>query len=74
MVTSTPLRRPLPNDLDVAMGTTLDADTLGRLLWAMVTLDVCRVQGNGRFLLGPYGELMRRNHAKGLRHGALLNG
>lgn len=59
---------------DLAAGTPLEADALARLLRALVTLDVCRVQGDGRFALGPLGELLCRGHAKGLRNWALLNG
>lgn len=59
---------------ELAVGSGLDADALGRLLRALVTLDVCRDHGDGRFALGPHGELLRRDHGRGLRNWALLNG
>lgn len=59
---------------ELAVGTGLDADALARLLRALVTLDICRVRADGGFALGPLGELLRRDHPRGLRHWAILNG
>jgi hypothetical protein len=59
---------------ELAAAAGLDADALGRLLRALVTLDICRATHDGRFSLGPFGEPLRRDHPKGLRHWALLNG
>lgn len=58
---------------ELAVATPLDADALDRLLRALVTLDVCRAQGDGKYALGPHGELLRRTHSKSLRNWALLN-
>ena len=60
------------DELAGASGT--DADALARLLRALVTLDVCRETEDGRFSLGPCGELLSRDHPCGLRSWALLNG
>jgi hypothetical protein len=57
---------------ELAMASGVDADALARLLRALVTLDVCH--GDGRFSLGPCGELLSRTHPRGLRNWALLNG
>ncbi len=59
---------------ELAAGADLDTDALARLLRALVTLDVCHEQCDGGFALGPLGELLRRDHPRGLRHWALLNG
>jgi hypothetical protein len=56
------------------MASGLDAEALARLLRALTTLDVCRETEDGRFSLGPCGELLCREHPRGLRSWALLNG
>lgn len=59
---------------EMATASGVDADALARLLRALVTLDICREAEGGRFSLGPCGELLSRNHPRGLRSWALLNG
>jgi hypothetical protein len=59
---------------ELAKASGVDADALARLLRALVTLDVCREAEDGRFSLGPCGELLARDHPRGLRNWALLNG
>lgn len=51
-----------------------DPDAVTRLLRALATLEVCDELAAGRFALGRLGHLLRRDHAHGLRHWALLNG
>lgn len=52
----------------------VDADALQRLLVALVTLDVCREDGDGTFALGPLGAWLRADTPGGLHHWARLNG
>jgi hypothetical protein len=59
---------------ELAEASGLDADALGRLLRALITLDVCHATLDGRFSLGPCGEPLCRDHPRGLRNWALLNG
>lgn len=59
---------------ELAMESGVDAEALARLLRALATLDVCRETEDGRFSLGPCGELLCREHPRGLRSWALLNG
>jgi hypothetical protein len=59
---------------ELAMASGVDSDALARLLRALVTLDVCRATEDGRFMLGPCGELLCRDHPHGLRSWAVLNG
>jgi hypothetical protein len=59
---------------ELAAASGVDAQALARLLRALVTLDVCREARDGRFSLGPCGELLSRDHPRGLRNWALLNG
>lgn len=51
-----------------------DPGALERLLRALVTLEVCTDGGSGTIGLGRVGDLLRRNHARSLRHWAMLNG
>jgi orsellinic acid C2-O-methyltransferase len=51
-----------------------EVPALARLLRALSTLDVIEEVQPGSFALGPLGHLLRRDHAQGLRHWALLNG
>src|SRR5262249_21363153 len=46
-----------------------DADGLRRLLRHLELLDVVRDDGEGRWALGPLGEVLREDHPAGLRRG-----
>jgi orsellinic acid C2-O-methyltransferase len=59
---------------DLAREAGADPDALSRLLRALVTLEVCEELDADTFALGSLGHLLRREHAHGLRHWALLNG
>lgn len=52
----------------------VDPDAVTRLLRALATLEICDELAVGTFALGRLGHLLRRDHAHGLRHWALLNG
>jgi hypothetical protein len=60
--------------VELAIDAGVDADALARLLRALATLDLCRETEDGRFSLGPCGELLCRDHPRGLRSWALMNG
>jgi hypothetical protein len=59
---------------ELAREASVDADALTRLLRALATLEICAEPAEGTFGLGRLGHLLRRGHAQGLRHWAMLNG
>lgn len=64
-----------PRDVHgLALEAGADPDAVTRLLRALATLEICDELPVGTFALGRLGHLLRRDHAHGLRHWALLNG
>lgn len=59
---------------ELALEAGADPDAVTRLLRALATLEICDELAVGTFALGRLGHLLRRDHAHGLRHWALLNG
>jgi orsellinic acid C2-O-methyltransferase len=59
---------------ELALDASVDVDALARLLRALTTLEICEEPALGTFTLGRLGHLLRRDHAQGLRHWAMLNG
>lgn len=59
---------------ELAIDARVDADALARLLRALTTLEICEEPALGTFSLGRLGQLLRWDHAQGLRHWAMLNG